>query len=163
MLTQAELKVLLSYDAETGVLTRNTTGLPVTRNISQGYIQVRLHNRLYRAHRLIWMLVYGESPNRIDHVNGDREDNRLSNLRKVSSSENSKNQRLRDDNKSGCAGVNWHSRTKRWIAQIRDRTKYVYLGCFVELSDAIAARKQAEKTFGYHENHGQARPRYGRI
>lgn len=161
MLTQADLKQLFKYNPATGELVRISSSKPVVSNTKTGYSRVRIGDKLFKTHRVIWLLVHGFQPNHIDHINGDRSDNRLANLRNITQYENALNQKLRADNVSGCSGVNWHN-SNRWIAQIRDRGKYVYLGSFKVLFDAVAARKSAELKYGYHPNHGRVRARYER-
>lgn len=156
------LKNNLSYDPETGVVVRKSTGRPVTSTSSQGYGRIKLGGRDYKLHRVIWFMVYGELPDQIDHINGIRTDNRLDNLRNVSRHENSVNLKKYPNNTSGQPGVNWHKAARCWIAQIRDRGRYVYLGRFSDLQKAIAARQAAEMTYGYHANHGDERTRYSR-
>lgn len=108
------------------------------------------------AHRVIWALHYGEWPKeQIDHINGIRDDNRISNLREVSDAENKKNTKRRADNKSGQQGVSWYSKIQKWSAEIKVDGRKLRLGQFSALPDAIAARKLAEKKYGYHENHGR--------
>lgn len=157
-----ELRAEIIYNPEEGSFVRRRTGLPVGAKGKTGYCRMYIKGIQYKSHRVAWMIFYGEIPDKIDHINGDRSDNRISNLRSVTSSENSKNQVLRASNTSGCSGVNWHVKCRKWIAQIRDNKKYVYLGSFSELEDAILARKAAEVLYGYHENHGKERTRYER-
>lgn len=155
-----DIKKAFSYEPNTGAVTRVSTGRPAGSPTKTGYFRTWLGQTKYKLHRIVWVIHHGEWPDQIDHINGDRADNRIENLRSVSKRENSLNIRLRPDNKSGCPGVNWHARSSKWIAQIRDDGKYVYLGCFSDLSDAVRARKAAEIKYGYHENHGAERKRY---
>lgn len=155
------LKNEFSYDPETGVVVRIRTGKPVISVRKTGYARINVRGKSYKMHRFIWYFVHGTWPDQIDHINGNRSDNRLANLRNVSARENVLNLKLYPNNRSGCSGVNWHA-SGRWIAQIRDQGRYVYLGSFKDLSEAIAARKDAEKELGYHENHGTIRTRYPR-
>lgn len=112
---------------------------------------------LYQNHRIAWALYYGCWPDdQIDHINGDPEDNRIVNLRIVTNAENQKNASRKKTNKSGVTGVCWHERGKVWQANIRGNGRFLYLGSFKRLEDAVAARKKAEEQYGYHPNHGRA-------
>ena len=100
------------YDAETGVLTRifkSGKRRVAGANVRSGdYIRVSFNGKEYPAHRLIWLLVYGQSPDQfIDHINGVRTDNRLANLRLASDAENKRNVGIRSHNTSGEKGVTW--------------------------------------------------------
>lgn len=84
-----------------------------------------------------------------DHINGERADNRRSNLRIASKQQNAMNQRVHRNNKSGVAGVSWNKERGLWEACIRANGRHIFLGCFHDLSDAAKARKNAEvKYFG---------------
>ena len=125
MLSQSNLKRLLSYDSETGVFTwrEPRKGVRVNSAVgvisSRGYIIIRVYGVCYRAHRLAFLYVYGEIPSdQVDHINGIKTDNRMINLRETDQSENMKNTKKRIDNKSGSVGVHWHKATKKWRAKI---------------------------------------------
>ena len=90
MINSNELRALLTYDKDTGVFRRNTSSGgqeigSIAGTISKyGYIRIRIKNKAYFAHRLAWLYEYGVWPeNEIDHINGEKSDNRLINLRKV--------------------------------------------------------------------------------
>lgn len=101
---------------------------------------VRLNGKNYQSHRLAWFLHYREWPDReIDHINGIRNDNRISNLRLATRSQNAMNSRLRKTNKSGFKGVSFHEMTGKWMARIYANKKYYYLGLFNSAQDAHAA------------------------
>lgn len=157
-----QIREAFEYHPQTGQIIRRSSGKNASYPVKTGYCRVFLGATKYKAHRLIWALVYGEWPICIDHEDGNRANNRISNLRNVCARENSLNQRLRSNNKSGCSGVNWKTKVQKWQSQIRDNGEYVYLGCFDSLFDAIASRKSAELRLGYHENHGALRARYER-
>lgn len=125
----------------------------------RGYIKVRLNDRKYQAHRLIWILVKGETPNDlvIDHINHNRTDNRIENLRITTVADNFKNQVLRNTNTSGVSGVSWYERYGKWVARINHKEKRICLGYFENKDDAISVRQKAEINFGYHYNHGMVR------
>lgn len=161
-LTHERLKKLLSYNPGTGLFTRihSVRGAAIgdiaNYKTSHGYIRIKVDIKSYSAHRLAWFYVYGEFPNGpIDHINGVRSDNRISNLRVVTNSLNLKNTKVARNNKSGVMGVHWCKRDLVWIANASDDGKRVYLGSFGDKWDAICARKSAENRLGYHENHGR--------
>ena len=157
MITKERLDELLSYDPETGVFTwkvassrrvkpGDTTGCPD----SGGYLLIRVDGRLRSAHRLAFIAMTG-SPlsTNVDHINGDRADNRWCNLRMATSSQNSHNRRVGRYNTSGVPGVTWNKRLQKWRAFIRSGGEATHLGLFVEFEDAVAARRAAEvKYFG---------------
>lgn len=174
MITQERIKELLHYNSETGVFTWRVSrgmrkvgdlaGTVYTGSEGKSYIQIQVDFKLYRAHRLSWLYMYGAFPSRqIDHINGNGVDNRISNLRSVTHSENSKNRRLQSNNVSGACGVYWNKAMGKWVAFLNVDLKRVYLGCFTVINDAIAARRAAEIEHGFHENHGESRALYGKI
>jgi hypothetical protein len=108
------------------------------------------------AHRVTWAFIYGEWPSKqIDHINGDRLDNRIENLRQVTNQQNQKNRFKSKANKSGFNGVHRHYDGGKWVAAISVNGKSKHLGLFEKINDAVSARKKAEKTFGYSERHGE--------
>lgn len=125
--------------------------------MSSGHICMGIFGKTVLAHRVIWKLVHGEEPRTIDHINGDPKDNRIENLRSVAQVDNCRNGRMRKTNISGVTGVRWDARIKRWVARINVGMRGQYLGVFVHLNEAVAARKAAEIKYGYHANHGQRR------
>ena len=89
----------------------------------------------------------------VDHINGDTLDNRKCNLRICSNQQNCMNANLSKNNTSGYTGVIWHKLSQKWQSEIRVDGKHIYLGLFINLEDAIEARKQAEiKYFGEYRN-----------
>lgn len=127
---------------------------------THGYIMINIFGAPRRAHRLAWLLAYGEIPSgEIDHINGVRHDNKIKNLRDVSRHENSKNMGLKITNKSGVCGVSWDKKNSRWVAQITHRYRVIKLGRWADKFEAICARKSAENKYGFHANHGALRER----
>lgn len=124
---------------------------------AKGYIQVVVHGRVLQAHRVAWSIATGQEPNEIDHINGDKTDNRLTNLRSVTHAENGKNRALGRNNRSGVNGVGWNSHFGKWQARIKVAGRSKSLGYFDNLEDAAAARRTAEMTHNYHPNHGGVR------
>jgi hypothetical protein len=109
---------------------------------SNGYQHGSLFGIKVRAHTVIWALHSGEWPSDlVDHINQDRLDNRICNLRIANKSINSMNSKIRSDNTSGYRGVTWHSNVKKWMAQVTKNGKHHYLGVFANLEDAVSARR----------------------
>ncbi len=168
MLTAERLRELLHYDPTTGIFTwlvkpsgnvkaGDRAGSPNDR----GYLGIGISNHLYISHRLVWLYVYRRWPtNHIDHINGNKIDNRLVNLREATNHQNQANAAIRKDNKSGLKGVWWHSRDKCWCSKIRINGKSRHLGYFDTAEEAHAVyRSAAIEAFGEFANpsgrHGQ--------
>lgn len=111
----------------------------------------------YQAHRIIWVMVTGRCDPEIevDHENGNRSDNRWSNLRLVTPTGNRRNAAVPRHNTSGVIGVGLHR--GKWRAHITVNRRQVHIGEFVRFSDAVRARRDAEPQYGFHSNHGRAR------
>ena len=123
---------------------------------STGYINVYVDGLGYTLHRIAILLatgVYAKTV-QVDHIDHDRGNNRLNNLRVVSHADNMRNQSLRNTNKTGVTGVSYTTRDRRWVAQIYIDKKNTNLGYFDTLEEAAAVRKAAEIRYGYHPNHG---------
>lgn len=120
-----------------------------------GYLNGSIFGRLYLAHRVLFAMRHGTWPEYIDHINGDRSDNRIENLRSVTRSENGCNAKTPITNTSGQIGVSWSERDQRWTAYITLNKKRKALGNFVLIEDAIECRKQGEILYGFHQNHGR--------
>lgn len=171
------LRSLIDYNPETGALTwreraegwflksseckrwnaRYAGGPAFTATLTGGYLGGRiLGSSAISAHRLAWAWVYGEWPDaEIDHINGDKADNRISNLRLVTKVTNGQNCARSRRNTSGRTGVFWHVRMQRWQSSIMVEGRLIHLGTFTDKGDAIAAREAAERKYGFHENHGR--------
>jgi hypothetical protein len=112
--------------------------------VGQGYLGGRIHNKNFFAHRVIWALQYGEWPDRdIDHINGDRADNRILNLRLATRAENARNRGANKGTASLYAGVSWHGASRKWRARATIEGRRVSLGLFPREADAALARDQA--------------------
>lgn len=142
-------KESLSYNAESGVLIwskgrSDRIGKNAGNVDSSGYRKIMVGGINFRAHRLCWMLAYGEYPNEeIDHINSIKDDNRLTNLRQATRSQNCMNMKLRSDNKSGFKGVYWREHAKRFTASIWKDGKRKTLGYFDTAEQAHKAYVQA--------------------
>jgi hypothetical protein len=123
----------------------------------QGYRQGRIAPMMLKAHRVAWLLTYGEWPETgIDHVDGNRLNNRIENLRLAPQRVNAKNAKLSRSNTSGCTGVNWIQRERKWRAHAKVDGHDIHLGYFSNFDDAVAARREANMLYGFTERHGTA-------
>lgn len=138
-LTAERLREVLAYDPESGLFTWSArTGGSATKGRAagtvdeRGYLRIGVDRRVYRAHRLVWLYVFGKWPSsEIDHIDGDKSNNRISNLRDVSRQVNQQN--LRHPHKrggSGALGVSKHASTGKWRARIWTNGKNKSLGLF---------------------------------
>ena len=150
-LTQSRLKEVLSYDPDSGKFTwkihvSNVKAGSVAGSLDfYGYINIRVDGKAYKAHRLVWLYTHGYDPeNQIDHLNGVRNDNRITNLREVSQSCNMQNTKVRSNNTSGFPGVYWNKRDQKWKAYICIQGKNHGLGYYDIALDAALARYTAE-------------------
>lgn len=159
----ARAQELLRYDPETGKMIwrvsqgRVRAGTEAGTFTSDGYHRkVQIDGRNYLAHRLAWLIVTGEWPTEeIDHISGDGLDNRWSNLREATHTVNGRNAKRYSHNTSGFTGVGWHKASRKWQANIKVNGTYIHLGCFDDLTAAVEVRKDAERQYGFHENHGR--------
>lgn len=153
MLMQKEVRRLFDYDPITGMLTRRLRrshqmpGYVVGKITTSGHLQVMIYNKYYMVHRLVWLWVHGVLPTgEIDHINRNPVDNRLSNLRAVSRSENQQNRKLHDNNSSGFTGV--HKQKTMWTARIGFEGKRIFLGRFS--SPELASQAYQAAKLIYH-------------
>lgn len=146
--TQDELKNLFHYDPKTGVFTHLQTrgkgrgGNPVGKINRYGYVEMRVFNRLFGAHQLAVLYMNGSIPQRpltIDHINGDRKDNRWENLRVATHRQQVWNSPAHHDNQSGLKGA-WPCKTTgRWQSMLQDGKRRIWLGRFDTAEDAHKA------------------------
>jgi hypothetical protein len=130
-------------------------GKPALAANDRGYLAGEIFTQWQAAHRVAWAIHYGEWPSgHIDHINQQRDDNRISNLRDVTQAENSRNKRMHANNKSGVIGVSWYPRSKKWAVDIGVGGKRNRLGYFTSIEEATEVRKAAERKLGFHANHG---------
>jgi hypothetical protein len=121
----------------------------------EGYHCGSVVGRKFLAHRVAWFKHYGAWPaGEIDHINHDRTDNRIQNLRVVSREQNSKNLSTQTRRKGEPVGVYWYAPTSRWVVKINHNRRALHVGYFTDKAAAIAARKAAEQRLGFHKNHG---------
>ena len=150
-LTRARLRELLHYDDETGVFRWwKRVGDEIRLGEVAGYTEIHIHRRYYRAHQLAWMYVKGRwCRPMVDHRDGNATNNRWSNLRRATASQNNANRRRSRNNTSGYKGVHLCGRSGRWRAIIYNKHRKTYLGLFTTPEAAHAAYAEAaRKLFG---------------
>lgn len=132
---------LFRYDEKTGEIIRKRTGKTVTTKY-QGYINITVDRLRYRAHRIAWLLFFGEWPaGQLDHINGARADNRIENLRLATPAQNMANRAPQGGRT--IKGISKINRRKPWRAQIRHSGRSIHIGTFSspeEAGEAYAAR-----------------------
>jgi hypothetical protein len=165
-----ELKEFLDYNPDTGIFRKKqvTNSIKVGQKAGRiigknsmgygaygaygGYIIIAFKNREYYAHRLGYYMYHGIDPleKLVDHIDGDKSNNKINNLRLASKSENGRNRvNLPSNNTSGVIGVCWDKKAKKWKAFIMINGKQKHLGYFINKEDAIKVRKEGEiKYFG---------------
>ena len=149
MLNKPRLCELFDYDPLVGDLVRrvskaNQLAGSIAGSVNaKGHINVQVDGKLYAAHRIAFLIVHGWLPKEIDHINRDKTDNRIANLRPATSSQNKGNIGLLASNQSGYRGVSLNRRSQKWHAQIKINGKQTYLGRFDLPEDAAVAYNNA--------------------
>jgi hypothetical protein len=144
-----DLKSVLVYDEITGKFywsktqnSRSIQGKEAGTLHRTGYIVIRYKGKAYSAHRLAWAFIKAHWPKRnIDHIDGDRKNNRFNNLREASHSENLYNLKLSSKNTSGMKGVHWSKANKKWKVQIKKEYKTYFGGYFFDVEEAKKSAK----------------------
>lgn len=158
MITQEYIKEMMQYVDEIGELTwkkittnRVKIGGIIGSPTTNGYKYTKLWGKRYSVHRLVWLYHHGCFPtNDIDHIDGDRLNNRIENLREATRKENTLNTGMRTNNTSGYKGVSWNKRAGKWSSEAWMNGKKNYLGLFLTPS----AASNAYNTF-CKEHHGE--------
>lgn len=155
MISHDRLLYRLNYNPDTGDFiwknNRDSTliGTIAGTILEDGRWQIQVDSRLYKAHRLAWFYVYGKWPeDQLDHIDGNPLNNRLSNLRECSQTQNQQNQfKPKAHNKTGYLGVSWDSSRKKYAARIRVDGKYKYLGRFDSVEEAAQSYLEAKRKY----------------
>ncbi len=166
IITQKQLKNILDYNPETGLFVwlvssgsakaGDLAGSPDINNL--GNIRLNYKKKKYAISHLAWLYMYGEFPtNLVDHINGNSQDNRITNLREADYQKNNMNKAIGKNNTSGVMGVAWFKAGNKWKAYISLDGKKIHLGYFHKFSEAVDVRKLAEVAYGFHKNHGRTK------
>lgn len=159
MITQKQLQELVFYAdgklfwCQHRYEKRNGTELGYIS--ANGYVRTEIQGKKYYVHRLIFLYHHGYFPANVDHINGNRLDNRLENLREATSAQNNHNRSQDRRNKSGFKGVCWSKAVKKWHVQVGISNFQQSFGYFddIELADLVAqeARDKYHKGFAKHD------------
>jgi len=156
------LKELFTYDPETGIFTNKVSrgrakiGAVAGSIGADGYLRVKVDYVDHYLHRLAWLHEYGELPDKqIDHKNGVKTDNQISNLRSASNSQNGQNKTIQSNNSSGFKGVSLHRHSGRWFAYAQCDGRRISGGYHAtrELA-AVASAALRERLHSQFVNHG---------
>jgi hypothetical protein len=112
-----------------------------------GYRHVTWQGKVYKVHRLIFLLEHGYLPKEIDHINGNRQDNRVENLRDVTRSQNQFNKAMCKNNTSGTRGVSWHKKSNAWLVRVCAGGKTKSIGYFKDLELAGLVANEARSIY----------------
>jgi len=115
-----------------------------------GYVNIRINNKNYKAHRLVFVFHHDYMPEFIDHIDGNKANNKIENLRSATKAQNRMNISLQSNSKSGIKNVNWHKKTNKWIVQLGINGKKLHFGTYFDLEVA----KFVADTMR-HKYHGQ--------
>ena len=148
-ITQDELKQLVHYDRDTGIFTRLVTtssramaGMEIGHPEGLGgHLRATVGGRKHYLHRLAWLYEHGEMPEMIDHIDMDVCNNRISNLRLASKSDNNCNRNAPITNTSGVKGICWDADNSAWLVQVQKSGRKVKKR-FKEFADAVQWRIQ---------------------
>lgn len=143
-LTYARAIEILRYDAQNGVLERKLSngkwqicGDRPRRSDGRG--RVNVDGKVYLAHRLVWLLVHGYMPEFIDHIDRNPMNNKISNLREATLSENQHNREMHKNNSSGYPGVSFFKRDNKYRVRLALNYKEIYIGLFDTAEEAFTA------------------------
>lgn len=180
LLTIDELRQLVRYDPDSGVVfwlprtvehyancapqwregvcykfNRNKAGKPAGGCYPNGYVGIEIRGREYKAHRVAWALVHGEWPTHdIDHRDGNRENNRIKNLRLAPGGINQRNAACRKDSRSGLSGVTWNKRKQKWRVRLKVDKVMHHFGAYSDLEQAKVVALEKRRELGFTERSG---------
>lgn len=121
---------------------RKPIGSKIGHLNEKGYLVTSLFGKLVGVHRIVFLMHHGYLPNEIDHIDGNRSNNLIENLREALFCQNQYNSRIRKDNASGYKGVGWYKPKQMWRARCNANKKSFHLGYFKNIEDAINVVKK---------------------
>jgi hypothetical protein len=130
---------LSAFDYQDGNLIRKTGRVNEIGKIAgcvhkgKGYIHVKIKTKAFKAHRLVFLYHHGYLPECVDHIDGDKTNNKIENLRAATKEENCRNQKIRSTNKSGYKGVKWVEHCKKWQVEVCKNYKQLRFGMYEDL------------------------------
>lgn len=157
-LTQLRLKEVLEYNHQSGEfiwLVPKAQSIRVGQVVNSthkthGYVEVMIDGNTYKVHRLVWLYVHGEFPSGdkpyIDHIDGNRSNNRIENLTTCSAAENSRNRKIPSNNTSGVNGVSLQKRIRAF-----GKLHYQWIAHWCNASGKLCAKYFSVQKYGYEE------------
>jgi hypothetical protein len=143
------------FEYKDGILYRIKTGKEAGHINSRGYKHAKIGNKKYQVHKLIFIMQHGYLPKEIDHIDGNKLNNSINNLREVTHNQNMHNRKINSNNTSGIKGVCFDKNTNKWRGQVAFNNKVHYVGIFEDIDDAKnAVMKFREKMHKEYANHG---------
>lgn len=127
------------FEYRDGILIYKNSQIEATCRDNKGYRRVKIKGKHYFVHRVIYMMHHGFIPNYLDHVDCNKDNNRIENLREATLKENCRNRTLSTRNKSGVKGIFWAKPNKKWKAQCTVDFKQHHIGYFEDIEDAKVA------------------------
>ena len=158
MITQSKLKELVDYVDGMLVAKTNSKCRKVGDTLSsltdKGYLRSSVGGKSYRVHRLVFLYHHGYMPIQVDHIDGNRMNNKIENLRAATSSQNNQNRKAISS--SGIKGVVWHKQSNKWVASICVNRNSVHLGSFISIEEAALVANKARQSAHGEFYRGQA-------
>ena len=158
MITQDKLKEYFDYKEGKLFWKKQSSsniciGVEAGTTNKRGYVQVKIFNKRYYAHRLVFFMFYCYFPQEVDHIDGNKTNNRIENLRSATKSQNQHNARINVNNTSGVKGISWDKRCGKWKAQIAVNKKNYHLGRFDDFDLAKKTINQFREK--YHQEYAR--------
>lgn len=149
MITQKEVKELFDY-VDGKLISKNEKSKRFGQDAGAlrkktGYVYVYAKRKTYSAHRIVFLWHHGYFPEYVDHINRIKHDNRIENLRSATVTQNVRNRNMYSNNTSGHEGIWFNKKINRWVAYTSINKEKKHIGQFINLDDAVEARKEFMK------------------